>query len=105
MMTLCIRYRFNADNLAAVTEYFENEQKVIERSGGKIVGYFLPTDFAGPTDEAIGLIDVPSLAAYEAYRAALAADPEHQENVTRLVRGAAGVSMHRSFIRRVPPRR
>lgn len=104
MMTLCIRYKFNPDNLDAVTEYFANEQTVIERSGGKIVGYFLPTDFAGPTDEAIGLIDVPSLAAYEAYRAALAADPEHQENVTRLVRGAPGVSMVRSFIRRVPLR-
>lgn len=105
MMTLCIRYKFNADNLAAIAEYFENEQKVIERSGGTIVGYFLPTDFAGPTDEAIGLIDLPSLAAYETYRAALAADSEHQENVTRLARRGSGVSMCRSFIRRVPPRR
>ena len=105
MMTLCIRYKFAADSLAAITEYFESEQKVIERCGGKIVGYFLPTDFAGPTDEAIGLIDVPSLAAYETYRANLAADPEHEENVTRLLRGAPSVSMHRSFIRRVPVRR
>lgn len=104
MMTLCIRYKFNPDDLAAVTEYFETEQKVIERAGGTIAGYFLPTDFAGPNNEAIGLIDVPSLAAYEAYRAALAADPEHKENVTRLAKGAANVSMHRSFIRRVPVR-
>src|SRR5258708_29134356 len=68
MMTLCIRYRFNPDRIADVREYFETEQRVIERSGGKIVGYFLPTEFAGPTDEAMGLIDIPSMGAYEDYR-------------------------------------
>ena len=47
MMTLCIRYRFNPDRVADVREYFETEQPVIERSGGKIIGYFLATDFAG----------------------------------------------------------
>jgi len=76
--------QFNSDKLAGINEYFENEQRVIERSGGKIVGYFLPTDFAGPTDEAIGLIDLPSLAAYETYRQALADDPDHKRNIARL---------------------
>ena len=65
MMTLCIRYRFNPHRIADVREYFETEQRVIERSGGRIVGYFLPTDFAEPTDEAMGLIDIPSMTAYE----------------------------------------
>lgn len=102
MLTLCIRYRFNPDKIAEVTEYFETEQKVIERSGGKIVGYFLPTDFAGPNDEAIGLIDIPSMAAYEAYRERLADDPEHKRNVARLA--GVGVAMTRSFIRRVEAR-
>jgi hypothetical protein len=102
MLTLCIRYKFNADKIAGLREYFANEQRVIERSGGKIVGYFLPTDFAGPTDEAIGLIDVPSMAAYEQYRKALADDPEHQHNVTRLQQSGAAVAMTRYFIERVP---
>jgi len=101
MLTLCIRYKFNSDKLAGINEYFENEQRVIERSGGKIVGYFLPTDFAGPTDEAIGLIDLPSLAAYETYRQALADDPDHKRNIARLEQSGAGVAMNRSFIRRV----
>jgi NIPSNAP len=105
MMTLCILYKFDPDKLTDITQYFEKEQSVIERSGGRIVGYFAPTDFAGPTDEAIGLIDLPSLAAYEAYRKALADDPEHNENIARLKQSGARVAMKRSFIRRVDARR
>ncbi len=101
MMTLCIRYTFNADKLADSRTYVEAEDGPIARSGGKIVGYFLPTDFAGPTNEAIGLIDVPSLAAYETYRQKLADDAEHKKNVARLERSGANVAMSRSFIQRV----
>ncbi len=103
-MTLCIRYRFNPDKLADIETYFELEQRVIERSGGKVVGYFLPTDFAGATDEAIGLINVPSLAAYEEYRKTLADDPDHKNNISTLVHSGAQVAMNRFFIRRVEPR-
>jgi NIPSNAP len=105
MMTLCIRYRFNPDRLADVREYFETEQRVIERSGGKIVGYFVPTDFAGPTDEAMGLIDIPSMAAYEDYRKWLADHPEHKANIARLEQSGATVAMNRWFVSRVEPRR
>jgi hypothetical protein len=105
MPTLCIRYKFNPEKLADIARYFEEEQPVIERCGGRIVGYFLPTDFAGANDEAIGLIDLPSLATYEDYRKALAADPEHKENIARLKHSGAQVGMNRSFIRRVDPRR
>jgi len=101
MFTLCIRYKFDPAHLAAINEYFENEQRVIERSGGKIVGYFLPTDFAGPNNEAIGLIDLPSMAAYETYRQALANDSESKANAARLKQSGAAVTMDRSFIRRV----
>ena len=100
MLTLCIRYKFRPDHLTDITAYFENEQRVIERSGGRVVGYFLPTDFAGPTDEAIGLIDLPSMAAYETYRQVLADDPEHKRNVAALDQSGAEVAMNRSFIRR-----
>jgi NIPSNAP protein len=41
----------------------------------------MPTDFAGATNEAIGLIDFPSLAEYEIYRAELAAHPLHKKYV------------------------
>jgi hypothetical protein len=105
MLTLCIRYKFRPDKLADIAEYFEKEQPVIEQSGGRIVGYFLPTDFAGVTDEAIGLIDLPSLSDYEEYRKILADDPRHKENIARLEQSGAQVAMHRSFIRRVEARR
>ncbi|MGH7053722.1 MAG: NIPSNAP family protein [Stellaceae bacterium] len=105
MITLCIRYKFNPEKLADITQYFENEQRVIERSGGRIVGFFLPTDFAGANDEAIVMIDLPSLAAYEEYRQRLADDPEHKENIARLQHSGAEVAMNRSFIQRVPVRR
>jgi hypothetical protein len=52
------------------------EQDPIRRSGGRIVGYFLPTDYAGPTNEAYGIIEFfLTLASYEQYRRALADDP------------------------------
>ncbi len=43
-----------------------------------LLGYFLPHE--GTNDEAWGLISFDSLAAYEAYRARLRADPEGQAN-------------------------
>jgi NIPSNAP len=101
MLTLCIRYTFNPDRLAAFTAYVDAEQPVIERSGGRILGYFVPTDFAGPNNEATGLIDLPSLAAYEQYRAALAVDPDHKRNVAALEASGASVAMTRSIIQRV----
>jgi hypothetical protein len=101
MITLCIRYTFNPDKTDGIRGYFETEQRVIERAGGRIVGYFLPTDFAGPTNEAIGLIDLPSVAVYEDYRRKLADDPEHKRNIARLEQSGAGVAMNRSFIQRV----
>lgn len=104
MYTLCIRYKFNPDKLADFRIYAEGEHGPITRSGGNIVGYFLPTDFAGPTDEAMGLIDFPSLADYERYRSALAADPEHQRNFARLQQSGAAVAMSRSLIQRIEQR-
>jgi len=104
MVTLCIRYDFNPDKLADFRAYVEAERGPIERNGGRIVGYFLPTDFAGPTNEAMGLIDLPSLAAYEQYRKTLADDPDHQRNFARLVESGAGVAMNRSIIQRVDQR-
>lgn len=101
MITLCIRYSFNPDKLADLKAYVEGEQGPIERSGGKILGYFLPTDFAGPTNEAMGLIDFPSLSAYEQYRDKLANDPDHKKNVARLAQSGGSVIMARSLIQRI----
>jgi hypothetical protein len=102
MITLSIRYTINPNKLADFRAYVEAEQEPIRRSGGKIVGYFLPTDFAGATNEALGLIDFATLAGYEAYREALASDPEHKRNVAKLEKTGAIVAMNRSIFQPLP---
>ena len=80
--------------------YVEHELEAIRNAGGKIVGYWLPTDFAGPTNIAYGLIDFLTLASYEQYRKALADDPLHQRNADELTRSGAVLNMERSIIER-----
>ena len=103
MITLHLRYTIDPNKLSYIKEYVEAEHKPIRESGGKIVGYFLPTDFAGATNEAFGIIDFPSLAEYEIYRAKLAAHPLHKKYVETLERTGALLSIHRSLIQRVEP--
>jgi hypothetical protein len=38
-------------------DYVEHGLEAIRNAGGKIVGYWLPIDYAGPTNIADGLID------------------------------------------------
>ena len=101
MITLYLRYKIDPNRLSDFAKYAADEQIPIAESGGKIVGYFLPTDFAGPTNEAFGLIDFPSLAEYEVYRARLAAHPLHKENAGLLANAGAVLSTRRSLIERV----
>lgn len=103
MITLFLRYTIDPNKLADIERYAADEQIPIQESGGKILGYFMPTDFAGPTSEAIGLIDFPSLAEYEIYRAKLAAHPLHKEYVEVLQKTGALLSIQRSLVKRIEP--
>ena len=77
-ITCFIRYRIDPFRRDAFRSYAENWARIIPRCGGHLVGYFLPHE--GTNDEAWGLIAFPSLAAYEAYRVRLKADPEARRN-------------------------
>jgi NIPSNAP protein len=101
MMTLCIRYALDANKLADFEAYARALPGPVERCGGKIAGYYLPTKFAGPTNVALGFIDFPNLAAYEQYRDKLMADPDNAEAVRRAEAAGCIVSEDRSFLRRV----
>jgi hypothetical protein len=101
MITLHLRYTIDPNKLSDIRNYVEAEQKPITECGGNIIGYFLPTDFAGATNEAFGIIDFPSLAEYELYRARLAAHPLHKQYVQALERSGALLSIQRSLIQRV----
>lgn len=73
-----IRYEIDPFQREAFARYAAQWIPVIPRLGGHLLGYFLPHE--GSNHEAWGLIGFESLAAYEAYRARLKADPAAQAN-------------------------
>jgi hypothetical protein len=77
-ITCFIRYEIDPFQRAAFQTYAEAWGRIIPACGGDLIGYFLPHE--GTNNVAFGLIAFESLAAYEAYRARLKADPEGQAN-------------------------
>src|SRR5437762_1420422 len=79
MAVVCfIRYEIDPFQRDAFQQYAEQWGRIIPRCGGDLVGYFLPHE--GTNNVAWGLIAFDSLAAYEAYRTRLKADPEGRAN-------------------------
>lgn len=77
-ITCFIRYEIDPFQRDAFEQYAQTWASIIPRCGGHLVGYFMPHE--GSNDIAWGLIAFDSLAAYEAYRARLKADPEARAN-------------------------
>jgi len=77
-LTCVIRYQIDPFQRDAFRQYCENWGRIIPRNGVHLVGYFLPHE--GTNDVAWGLIAFDSLAAYEAYKARINADPEARSN-------------------------
>jgi hypothetical protein len=77
-ITCFIRYQIDPFQRDAFRRYAENWGRIIPRCGGRLIGYFIPHE--GTNDIAWGLISFDSLAAYEAYRAALKADADGRAN-------------------------
>lgn len=98
MITCCIQYRIDPSKAAAFEHYATRWPPIIERCGGPLVGYYLPKE--GANDFTLALIDFESLAAYETYRARLAADPDAQLNITEVTGAMAIRTESRSFLRR-----
>src|ERR1700760_1153921 len=103
MYTLFLRYTIDPNKLADWRAYVEAEFEPITESGGKITGYYAPTEFAGATSEAFATIDVGTMAEYEVYRAKLAEHPKHKENVAKVTAEGAILSIYRAIILRVQP--
>jgi NIPSNAP protein len=101
MITMCIRYTLDLNKMEHFDKYARNWPEPIKRCGGELVGYFLPTKLAGPTNIALALIDFPSLAAYEQYRECLLLDPGAVANVKAVNASQAILIEDRSFLRRV----
>ncbi len=78
MLTCIIRYHIDPTKKAQFERYSRNWGEAIPRCGADLIGYFAPHE--GSSTLAYGIYNIPDLAAYEAYRARLSADPLGREN-------------------------
>jgi len=78
IITCFIRYEIDPYRSDAFQQYARNWGQAIPRCGADLIGYFAPHE--GSATTAYGVYSVESLAAYEAYRARLTADPLGREN-------------------------
>lgn len=99
MITCWIHYRLDPYAIDDFRTYAATWPPIIERCGGRLVGYFLPKE--GANDVAIALIDFDGLAEYQAYRARLAEDPEARENVALARKTRCILAESRSFLEKV----
>lgn len=103
MYTLFLRYTIDPNKLSDWLAYAQAEFQPITESGGRITGYYAPTEFAGATSEAFATIDVGTITEYEVYRAKLAVHSKHQENVRKIEASGAIHSTYRAIIKKVEP--
>ena len=98
-ITCFIRYEIDPFQSDAFREYAARWATIIPRCGGDLVGYFMPHE--GTNNVAWGLIAFDSLAAYEAYRARLKADPEGRANFALAQSKRLILREERSFVEAV----
>lgn len=97
MITCFIRYEIDPFKGDAFIQYARNWGIAIPRCGADLIGYFVPHE--GSNSIAYGLYNIESLAAYEAYRARLVADPAGRENFAFARREQFIRREDRSFLR------
>jgi len=78
MITCFIRYEIDPFKKEAFETYARHWGQIIPNLGADLIGYFSPHE--GSATTAYAAYTVESLAAYETYRARLAADPASREN-------------------------
>jgi uncharacterized protein (DUF1330 family) len=99
VITCCIQYTLDPHQIDDFEDYAKRWPPVIERCGGRLIGYFLPKE--GATNFALALIDFESLSDYEQYRKQLAADPDARLNLADAKKSRWILVESRSFLRRV----
>lgn len=89
-ITCIIKYEIDPYQKDAFEHYARTWNEAIPRCGADLIGYFAPHE--GSATLAYGIYTIADLAAYEAYRAKLMADPLGRANYE--------FSRERKFIRR-----
>ena len=98
-ITVFIRYQLDPFQRDAFEDYARRWLAISPKCGGDVVGFWMPHE--GTDNIAFGLISFESLAAYEAYRARLKADPEGAANFRLAQQHRFIMSEERTFLRRV----
>ncbi|MBP2235897.1 hypothetical protein J2Z31_002389 [Sinorhizobium kostiense] len=99
MITCYLKYVIDPYKLKEFEHYAKLWIPLVDRLGGKHHGYFMPHE--GANNIALALFSFPSLAAYEAYREKMAADPDCQAAFGYAEETRCIVSYERSFMRPV----
>lgn len=100
MLTCIIRYHIDPTRRDAFETYARNWATCIPRNGANLIGYYTPHE--GSTTLAYGIYDIPSLGAYETYRARLADDPLGKENFAFAQKERFIQREDRTFLKRIP---
>jgi NIPSNAP protein len=98
-VTVFIRYQIDPFKRAMFEEYAKRWLTIIPKSGGDLVGYWMPQE--GTNNIAFALISFESLAAYESYRARLRADQEGMANFNFAEDNKFILAEERTFLRKV----
>jgi hypothetical protein len=97
MITCIIRYHIDPTKKAQFEQYARTWGQVVPRCGADLVGFFAPHE--GSITLAYGIYHLESLAAYEQYRARLAADPGGLENAAFAQRERFLLQEDRTFLK------
>jgi hypothetical protein len=97
MITCHVQYQIDPSEIDAFERFARRWIALVERSGGRHHGYFLPSE--GASDVAYALFSFESFAAYETYRQRFGTDPAFVE--ADRIRDESGcvVRYERSFLR------
>lgn len=102
MLVNCIRYTIDPAKRDAFEVYAKGWIEIIGNDPeATLIGYFLPTRIAGPTNTAYAMIGFASLAAYAAYRERVVADPRGAKLFADADRDGFIFNEERSFLTRV----
>ena len=99
-ITCFIRYEIDPYRRDAFERYANVWNGAIPRCGADLIGYFAPHE--GSATVAYAAYNIDSLAAYEAYRARLKADPEGAANFRFAQEKRFILSEERTFLEALP---
>jgi hypothetical protein len=91
-----IRYQIDPFQRDGFKQHAENLISIVPRCGARLVGFFLP--YEGTNDVAWAMITCESLAAYEAYKVRLNADPANREDAARMQAKRIILREERNFV-------